>query len=152
MKTLIEKSWGIEYDAVLTEQVYKCLASSPEECVCENCKNFLLARKNVYPENFKRMLEQLGIDYKKEIEICYFQRIRPGWHLYKGWFHFVGHIRNMPSDEGTRIYKLVPDFKDFAWSFTNKQDLVPEAFGQSPVVQLEWIGIVPWVIDLPEEN
>lgn len=150
MKNMRYKSWGIEYDEMLTCQIYKKLISGPEKCDCDNCKNFLLARENLYPESLKEILNQLGIDYKKEAELCYFNRVKPGWHLYKGWFHFVGKLQNPPRDNDLRIFELVPDFEDFAWSFFDKRDLVSEEFGNNPVVQLEWIGIVPWVINKEE--
>lgn len=150
MKSMRYKSWEIEYDEMLTRQIYKKLISGPEKCVCDNCKNFLLARENFYPESLKEILNQLGIDYKKETELCYFNRIETGWHLYKGWFHFVGKFQKPPKDNDLRIYEMVPDFEDFAWSFFDKRDLVPEEFGNNPVVQLEWIGILPWVIDEEE--
>jgi hypothetical protein len=148
MKTLLYESWVIEYDDVLTRSIYNDLTSGTENCGCQLCINFSHARGSVYPDSFKKMLDQLGIDAEKETEICQFNRLSPGWHLYAGWFHFVGTIKKAPSDELT--YKQVPDESDFSWYFRSKKDLLPKAFGQNPVVQLNWIGKVPWVIDAEE--
>lgn len=150
MKTLIYESWVIDYDDILTREIFKDVISGPQHCGCGHCENFILARDQVYPESLKKMLGRLGISAEKEAEICYFCRLSPGWHLYKGWFHFIGTIKEKsPSDE-LLIYKQVPDELDFAWCFSGKQHLIPKAFGRNPVVQLDWIGKVPWVIDTEE--
>ena len=44
VKNLEYNSWAIYYDDVLTRQVNNGLVSGSEECVRENCKNFLSAR------------------------------------------------------------------------------------------------------------
>jgi hypothetical protein len=150
MKTLIYESWVIGYDDVLTREIFKDVISGPQRCGCGNCENFILARDQVYPESLKKILNQLGIDYQKETEISHFNRVRTGCHFYGGWFHFVGQIQKAPEDEGANIYGRVPEELDFAWSFSNKQYLIPEAFGRNPVIQLDWIGKVPWVIDTEE--
>ncbi len=152
MKIIEYNKWEIEYDDYLTQKVYKSLTSGPEDCVCENCKNFLLAREDFYPEDFKKVLNQLGVDSKKEVEITWFNRIKPGWHLYSGWFHFVGNILKIPQFGYKTIYEQAPEFKNFAWDFSVRKHLISSAFEQNPVVQLEWIGLVSWVIDLPEPS
>lgn len=150
MKTLIYESWVIEYDDVLTRNIYNDLIGGAENCGCELCRNFSHARRSVYSDCLKKMLGQLCISAEKEAELCYFYRLSPGWHLYKGWFHFIGTIKEKPPSDELLIYKQVPDELDFAWSFSSKQDLIPKAFGRNPVVQLDWIGKVPWVIDTEE--
>ena len=187
MKIIEHNKWIVEYDDHLTRKIYKSLTGGPEDCICGNCKNFLLARENFYPDDFKKVLNQLGIDSKKETEIFQSYRVKPGWHLYQGWFHFVGNILKSPQVDHNTIYEQVPfykgwfrfignilkgpqvdlkssqadfesiyyqvpEFKNFGWTFSTNKDLISDAFEQNPVVQLEWIGLVPWVIDSPEPS
>jgi len=152
MKIIEYNGWKIEYDDYSTRKIYKSLTGEPEDCVCNNCKNFILARENFYPEDFKKVLNQLGIDSKKEAELCYFQRIKPRWHHYSGCFFFVGNILKRPQFVYDTTYEQVPEFKNFAWTFTTDKYLIPDAFGENPGVQLQWTGLVPWVIDLPDPD
>jgi hypothetical protein len=148
MKTLKYETWVIEYDDALTRSIYRNITGGTKTCTCLYCDNFSCARDSVYPDDFKKLLDQLGIDPEKETEVFQYNRISPGWHLYGGWFHFVGSIKENFSLE--QIYPQVPDFLDFDWSFRDEISLLPKAFGQNPVVELDWIGKVPWVINAEE--
>jgi hypothetical protein len=152
MNTLIYESWVIDYDDELTREIFKDVISGPLSCKCGNCKNFTQAREQVYPENFKKVLNQLGIDYQKETEVFQITRIKAGWHLYGGWFHFAGQIKKASENEELSMCGRDSEKPDFVWSFNNKQDLIPKAFGQNPVVQINWNGKVPWVIDMEESK
>ena len=150
MKALTYESWIIEYDDMFTQQILKNVVSGPQSCGCGNCKNFILARDKVYPDDLKKLLEQLGIDYQKETEICHFNRIKAGQHFYGGWFHFVGEIKETFEYKVINIGGRVPDIENFAWSFSERHDLVPKEFGQAPVVQLDWLAVVPWLMESEE--
>ncbi len=150
MKPLKSRPEIVAYEDVLARNCVRDVISGPEMCVCDQCKNFVQGREQIYPKRLMTMLDRLGIDYQKETELCYFNRVKPGWHFYKGWFHFVGQIQEAPDDAGDGIHMRVPDRESFAWSFRDKHDLVPKAFGQHPVVQLEWLAIVPWLLDAEE--
>ncbi len=150
MKTLTYETWSLNYDDMLTRKLFRDVVSGPEECACDPCKNLVLSREQIYPKDLMTMLDRLGIDYQKETELCYFNRVKPGWHFYKGWFHFVGQIQEAPDDGGKGIYGCVPDAESFAWSFRDKPDFVPKAFGEHPVVQLDWVALVPWLLDTEE--
>lgn len=144
MKILEYESSVIEYDDLLTREIIKDFVSGPQECTCCFCRNFLLAREQVYTEDFKKLLSQLGINYTKEIEVFQYYRISPGKQLYGGWHNFVGKIQMQDEKE---VHNLVPDIKNFAWSFNEKHILIPKEFGNNPVVQIQWTGIVPWLLD-----
>jgi hypothetical protein len=150
MKTLKYETWVIEYDDALTRDIYRNITGGTKTCTCLYCANFSLARESVYPDDFKKLLDQLGIDSEKEVEVFQYNRITPGWQLYGGWFHFVGSIKENYTLDNGLILNQVPDFLDFTWLFTDRITLLPKPFGQNPVVQLDWVGKVPWVIDAEE--
>ena len=58
------------YDSVRTRAAYAAMKNgSAERCGCLYCRNFLAQRSTVYPEGFRILLDQLGIDPEKEGEV-----------------------------------------------------------------------------------
>jgi len=54
------------YDGVRTRAAYAAMKNgSAERCGCPYCRNFLAQRSTVYPEGFRILLDQLGIDPEK---------------------------------------------------------------------------------------
>jgi hypothetical protein len=53
----------IRYDRDRTAAAYRSLERGfAEKCGCLFCKNFAAQRNLVYPDSFRALLEQLGID------------------------------------------------------------------------------------------
>ena len=63
-----------------------------ETCNCASCRNFRVARDCVLPVGFVALLDQLGIDLRKDAEVYQIARVAPGRHDYGGWYHFVGTL------------------------------------------------------------
>lgn len=61
-------------------------------CDCANCRNFRLARQEAFPAAFLRLLDQLGIDPRKDAEVYDIGGDGPGRRRYGGWYHFVGTL------------------------------------------------------------
>lgn len=60
----------ILYDRERTQRAYAGMTSGDaEECGCSHCRNFAAQRSTAYPETFRRVLDQLGIDPAKEGEV-----------------------------------------------------------------------------------
>lgn len=60
----------IGYDSARTRVTYAVMKSgSAERCGCPYCRNFIAQRSAVYPEKFRKLLDQLGIDPEKEGDV-----------------------------------------------------------------------------------
>jgi hypothetical protein len=116
-----------------------------EKCGCADCRNFRLARGQVFPPAFVALLDQLGIDPEKEAEVYRNGRLPSGRHYYGGWYHFVGTL-----DE-TGDFAPV----DFGGGFTawvcRSSAFRLASLKTANVVQLEFLSdAVPWLLDEPE--
>ena len=116
-----------------------------DSCGCNGCRNFGAAREHVFPDAFLALLEQLGIDPRKDAEVYHCVRLGPGRHSYSGWFHFVGTL----DKTGDFVHvDFGPDFK--AWMCRATAPRLPTLKDKS-VVQLEFDAEgVPWLLDEPE--
>ena len=112
---------------------------------CDGCRNFRLARPQVFPEKFLQLLGQLGIDPLKDGEVYHVGRLSLGRHSYAGWYHFVGDLG--VSGELSVIH-FGGNFRAwmcraFAPRLASLKDL--------PAVQLEFQAEgIPWLLDEPE--
>jgi hypothetical protein len=83
----------IRYDRDRTQRVYSSLdKGDADECGCIYCQNFAAQRDSVYPESFKQLLDQLGIDPAKEGEVYEVGPADEGKFTYGGWFYFTGEM------------------------------------------------------------
>lgn len=142
----------IECDVEATREAYaKIERGSPEEC---GCNNFAAARQYAYSQEARSILEQLGIDVNKEAEVYHYCKLESGLHNYGGWFHFIGSIEGLNSKgqiaENTFTFDSERVGSRFAMYFTAHTALVPKAFGDQPVIQVEFEAEVHWVIEGPE--
>jgi hypothetical protein len=152
------KDWEFEVDIPLTQQAYSNFPfGGADTCSCADCKNYAANRETVFPAEIIQLFNELGIDYRKEIEIWSIQKLENGLHQISGWFHFKGKIISgkdfrMPFAEGIGysmdLTSITEKFKiGFAPGnsltfFDNKKDLI----------QIEFIAEIPWVIDKKDET
>jgi hypothetical protein len=116
-----------------------------DSCGCNVCRNFRVARERVFPAAFLALLDQLGIDPRKDAEVYHCGRLAPGRHVYGGWYHFIGALDKTgdfaPVDFG-------PDFKVWMCSAVAPR---LSSLNDKSVVQLEFSAeMVPWLLDEPE--
>jgi hypothetical protein len=153
------KNWIFEVDFERTKEIYeKIETGSPEGCVCNECKNFIANREKIYPIEIKNLLNELGIDYKKESEIYHNCKLENGKHFYGGWYHFKGKIVegkdckiNLPN--GGSTFDTIPINEDFqigfmkgsASSFFDKEE-------SKNLIQIEFFANSDWVIDKKLES
>lgn len=145
------KKWKIDCATEATRRAYAQIEKGgPEEGGCKTCQNFIAARHQAYPPEVRVLLEQLGIDHTKEAEVYHNCRLQPGLHGYGGWFHFVGFVDGSDAKrqiaENTFTFDLEPINGRFAIGFTTHVALVPKAFGDQPVIQVEFEAKIPWII------
>lgn len=158
MDTIAIRRWKLQSDPEATRAAFSSVpVGSPESCGCADCLNFIAARAQAYPVEALALLELLGIDSTKESEIWHTHRDASGLHHYGGFFHFVGAIESgkdsmiMVNDHhGTYDFERIGEAFDFG--FTSHIALVPTAFGDHPIVQLEFQTRIPWMLDTPEST
>lgn len=150
MELLKLDGWTIQYDRRATEQAYALAKQGAHMCSCAYCRNYVAVRDAAYGATVSALLVQLGIDPHKESEVSEAGEGESGRHLYIGFYHFTGRIGRDPGDRMTHVPGS--DSLGLTWQifFTSGRSLVPESFGNSPVVQLEFQVELPWVLnDLP---
>ena len=142
------REWEFEIDRNLTQQTYEnVLVSGADSCVCNDCKNYTAYRDKVFPDEIRRLFDDLGIDYKKEVEIISFETLPNGLHHIGGWFHFKGRIltgKDCRVDGYTLDFTAVTD--NFSIAFHNGTDLT-YFIDKKDLVQVEFTTFIPWIID-----
>jgi hypothetical protein len=125
------EGYEIEFDREATAACYARIpVPDPEACGCGDCRNWIAARENVLPAEFRHLLSQLGIPINGEIEIgeCPGQT-RP--HFYMGSYYIVGRIIS-----GDVKHKF--DMGDFHLSFAPERSHDLSAFEGQQVCQLNF--------------
>ena len=139
----------ILYDREATAALYRQTIMVPgaDECSCIPCKNFAAQRGNVFPEEFRQFLNELGADPLKEWEVFgyNFDPKNPRKQvLYGGWFLFVGELVE-GSDKRTE-----PAQQGFAHWFTTSFPAGTLSTGLK-LCAVEFLGEIPWVLsETPE--
>ena len=129
---------AIRYDPDATERVYAGLERGhADKCGCIDCQNFVAQRDSAYPESFKRLLDQLGIDSSKEGEVYAMGPNGKGKISYGGWFYFTGEM----IEAGERNINL----DGFEFWFNAKGPKAPAFWGEN-VLPVEYVTALDWVI------
>lgn len=151
MKTIKFKDWELIVDEKLTKSTYeKVEIGSADSCICNECKNYLNFRKNVFPEEIKNLFLEIGIDYKKESEVTRYCKQKNGLHFYGGWFHFKGNFNGKNCEitlaENGFTLDLTKIAKNFSIGFRISSSL---SFfeDKTNIVQIEFETEIPWTID-----
>ncbi|BDS10539.1 hypothetical protein [Aureispira anguillae] len=153
--TVSYKKWQFKVDITRTKEIYSnpALKGSSEVCKCNPCKNFVLNRNQIYPREFIKLLNDLGIDKNKESEIYHMCKLEDGFHLYGGWFHFKGEIIEgedckIEYKNGGGSFKSFEINENFRVSFFKDAALNYFDKGESDsLIQVEFIAYSKWVID-----
>ncbi len=145
------RDWEFYSDKEITEQTYKEFEhSGAESCGCDYCKNFIAQRETVFPYEIKELLTGLGVDYRKEIDISEFARLKNGLHYYSGWFQFKGGFKGqdctVPFQNGGHTYDLTKITDNFSIGFRHDNSLTPFK-DKKGLVQIEFDCHLPWVLE-----
>lgn len=134
----------IRYDKKRTRTAYAAMKSgSAERCRCPYCLNFLAQRSTVYPEKFRLLLDQLGIDPEKEGDV-FENRQEDQLVGYGGWFYLAGEV----IEAGERMTDAGSDFQYFFRA--SYRPTLEGDFGEE-VLALEFSTKLPWVISEERE-
>jgi hypothetical protein len=146
------RDWTFEVDKELTEQTYMTVpGSGADTCGCNDCKNYVAYREKVFPKEVIKLFNELGIDFRKEVEITTWEVLLNRLHHIGGWFHFKGRIvtgkdYRVHLVQGGHTFDLTPITDNFSIGFGEGNDLTffEEKTG---LVQVEFDTNIPWVID-----
>ncbi len=152
--------WTIEVDVEQTARVYELTTrGSPTDCGCEACRNFMALSEAAFPLQFRTWLSALGVDCRKAAEVHEWSPVSEGRLTYGGWFHGVGRIvtgvlatatslgvvqavEARPWHAVTDTFKVIVD---------ERRDLAFAEFGEAPVIQIEFMAELPWVLSKEAE-
>ena len=139
MTQITYRDWTFDCEVEATREAYDAIpAGGVETCECSGCRNFLVQRESVWPEEILKLFDELGVSYKQAAEIYHTAKLPSGLHLYGGWFHFVGVIQN-ESIGPTTLGRFTVDF-------LSERALATKAFENHPLVQIEITAEIPWVL------
>ena len=137
--------WILECDVEATRETYqKVSQGSAEICACVYCKNFAALRDDLFQADFLELLNNLGVDYRKDVEIYHQATLEKEKHLYAGWFHSIGRVK-----QNGNVVILKNELKVY---FMQNKDLMFNEFEGKDLIQIEFENVVlPWILaDLPE--
>ncbi len=154
--TIIFKEWELVVDRQQTILTYdKVAIGGPESCGCNDCKNFINNRETIYPDEVKKLFINLGVDYKKECEVCHYCQQDDGLHYYGGWFHFKGKFKGkdctVPTGSGGFTFDLTPINDTFSMGFRYDNALTFFS-NKENLVQIEFDAKTPWKTEKELEN
>jgi len=136
--------WILECDIDATRETYqKVLQGSAETCVCIYCKNFLALRNKLFEGELLGLLNNLGVDYRKDVEMYHKVALEKGRHLYAGWFHSIGRVKQTGN-----VVTLKNELKVY---FIENKNLMFDEFEGKDLIQIELENaVLPWVLGEPE--
>ena len=150
MKDITIGPWQISYDRQATKAAYKEIKiGGSEDCDCTHCRNFLMLRDKLYPKAAMDIFNNLGIDFKKEVEVFHLAKTQDGLHLYGGWFHFIGNIKNS-STQNNELIQYISVSENFSVCLQKKIHTPNSVFKSQPLVQIDFQVKIPWVLDEDE--
>jgi hypothetical protein len=143
LKTFGEWKYTVDRDATLRAYA-RVENGGADSCSCNGCRNFRVARRLVFPKKFLALLDALGIDPLKDVEVYECGATGPAQHYYGGWYHFAGTL--VEAGDFPRV-ELGDGFH--VWMGQEISSFGPD-FGDSLVVRLDFAARnVPWLLDEP---
>ncbi len=119
--------------------------------MCHDCKNYVAFRDKVFPDEMIELFNDLGVDYRKEVEIISYENLPNGLHHIGGWFHFKGQVLmgkdyRVPLPGGGYTFDLTKISDNFSIGFAEGNDLTYFE-DKTGLVQIEFDTNIPWIID-----
>jgi hypothetical protein len=126
-----------------TREIYARIAhGGADACNCQACRNYRMVREYAYPAEFLHLLDELGIDHRKELEVYFGVPVQGGLHHYQGWFCFVGKAygrsATSPAHNAAFTYRIDDSGRE-----------PPAEFDGQRVVHLWFATSVPWKLPEP---
>ncbi len=134
---------SVSFELEATRDIYARIAyGGAETCNCQPCRNYRLVRDEAYPPEFRTLLEELGIDYRKELEVYFGVPLPGGKYLYEGWFCFAGKAYG-------RIINAMPAGTAFKYRIDESAPSPQREFHGHSVLHLAFQTTVPWRLSEP---
>ncbi len=128
-------SWRLAIDPAATAQACAGLWGA---CSCAYWRNFLAAQAQL-PAKLHQILQTLGVDPARPVEIIEYTQNPDGSHMYSWWYHAVGQILASHRD----YHQLTPEIEV---RISARTDLADPAFPR-PLLQIEVFSDLPWLLD-----
>ncbi len=150
----------VRFDREATITAYSAIAEGwAERCNCSGCRNFVVARGQAFPNDFRTVLSELGIDPLREGEAVHYGPVEGNLHFYGGWFYLVGELIEVGERLTTiplpgsqfRIRQLPGPREGFQYWFDSSFARPPTVFGKT-VVAVEFSTLLPWVLEDPHNS
>ena len=145
--------WELDVERDATREAYEATAPGVR-CDCYDCQNFVRLGRDVFPADYHKILESLGIDYRMPAELCHYTRLESGLHHYGGWYHFIGKI--LSGDDSHRPV----DASKTGWTietepiagaaeigFSDRHGLALDRLAGHSLVQVDIDVKLPWIIE-----
>jgi len=151
MTTITFRDWTFTVDREATRSACASVVNgSAEDCKCNDCQNYVACRAMAFPDEIILLLDQLGVDYKKEIDIWRMCKDEDGKHRYSGFFQFKGSFEGKDcfvptTGRGGKMSMTAID-ESFGIGFTVAEDFTYFK-DKNNLVQVEYETKVPWTID-----
>lgn len=151
MTTVTSKDWTLTVDRESTQLTYASVVNgSAEDCKCDDCKNYVACCAMAFPGEVILLLDQLGIDYRKESEVWRMSKDEDGNHLYNGIFHFKGSFEGkdcfITADGRNGTFSMTDIVESFSIGFRIANQLTYFKDKEN-LVQVEFETKIPWIID-----
>ena len=171
MKSIFYKRWEFLVDVEATRKAYDTvLKGGAEDCNCLPCQNFAAAKHLAFPREVLALFKNLGVDPTKEAEVCHYGKSNSGNHCYGGWTHFIGYVtsgkkisltqecdmalRGESYNNPTMVRGFDMEKVDDSCQigFAEGGGLYHNSFNHQPLVQIEFVVEVPWILQDFEEE
>ena len=145
----------IRFDQEATVAAYSQIQhGDAERCACAGCRNFIASRALAFPDVFRTLLADLGVNENKEGETVHYGPVEGNVHFYGGWFYFVGELieagerlTTIPLVGSQALMRPLPGPREsFQYWFSMSFARPPAIFG-SKVGAVEFSTLLPWIID-----
>jgi hypothetical protein len=130
----------------------------PWTCQCSGCRNYRVARDLIYTAPVLEFFAQFGIDTMKPAEIYEGGLVGDTFNC-GCWFQFAGTMATPPQEPvqtaNMRVRKIITEravyiSEALQVDFTDTVlGLVPPSFKGRPLVQLECLFKIPWLLAEP---
>jgi hypothetical protein len=109
---------------------------------------------SAFPQDFRTLAAQLGIDFTKPAEVFQYNREASGLHYYGGYFHLVGRILFEPRKSRGKSSPTQFDKLKSGFEFVLGEASMPvtEPFKGNALVELNFAMRIPWVLSEPDPD
>ena len=149
--------WIFLVDKKLTQSIYLRVAKGgADNCNCSMCKNYVVARQNLFDLSLRNFFKTVGVEMNKEYEVCHMNKETNGLHLYSTWFDFAGQIldgRNckIQTKDGKSSIEHFDINSNLSVAFLPSTKPADSFFDNvEEVVSINFLLTIPWTINEKE--